>query len=210
MLNDIYNTPQSQIAYIGKVMFERSLTDFSGGNLSIREGNTIFISPTKAGHCWHWQLDPEEIVSGPIDTDDLTKHPAFSREGLSHLAIYRAFPGANAVIHAHPPHVLAFCALEKTLTPVLRACDQFGTLVYHDPAPEYSQEQADSIVKTLRPQEYRINDFAAAVLMPRHGIILAGKDIWSVMDSLERLNTDAYCQIAAGKLARNDPYRHIK
>jgi len=37
---------------------------------------------------------------------------------------------------------------------------------------------------------------AAAVLMPRHGIIVAGVDLWAAIDALEVINLNAWCLIA--------------
>jgi len=43
------------IAQIGRRMFERRLTDMSGGNVSAREGNTLYITPKYSGSRHHWQ-----------------------------------------------------------------------------------------------------------------------------------------------------------
>ena len=38
---------------------------------------------------------------------------------------------------------------------------------------------------------------AAAVLLPRHGIVVAGKDLLAAADALERIDWNAYCLLAA-------------
>jgi L-fuculose-phosphate aldolase len=189
-------TTPELVAYISGVMFDRHLTDISGGNVSARQDNLIYCTPRYAGQKWHWHLEADDIMAGPIEGDELLQNPSFSREGRSHLAIYRAFPEVKGVIHAHPPHVLAFCAIEKPIVPFLEGTKKYGTLKYHAPAPAYSQQQADSIVENLRGQEALMKSAAAAVLMPRHGIIIAGKDLWACIDSLERININAWCIIA--------------
>lgn len=189
-----------QICYVGRMMFERNLTDIAGGNISIRDSDAIYCTPRYAGNKWHWQLSPENIVVGPVLSDELVGNPSFTREGLSHLAIYRAFPFSRAIIHAHPRHVLPFVAFERPLLPVLKATRKFGALKYISQAPNYSQEQADSIVENLRGQEELMQKSAAALLMPQHGIILAGVRIMDVLDSLERIDTNAYCLITRSLL----------
>jgi L-fuculose-phosphate aldolase len=189
-----------QICYVGRVMFERKLTDIAGGNITIRDSDTVYCTPRYAGNKWHWQLNPENIVVGPVLTDELLSNPSFTREGLSHLAIYRAFPFVRAIIHAHPRHVLPFVAFERPLVPVLKATRKFGTLKYISQAPNFSQEQADSIVENLRGQEELMAQSAAAVLMPQHGIILAGVKFLDVLDSLERIDTNAYCLLSQSLL----------
>jgi L-fuculose-phosphate aldolase len=189
--------PEEIVAYIGRLMFKRRLTDIAGGNVSIREGKNIYISPRYAGQKWHWQLEPHDIVSGPVVGNELIGDPSFSREGLSHLAIYKAFPEVKGIVHAHPLNVLPFCSIEKPIEPVLRAVEEFGELEYHDPAPEYSQAQADSIVEKLNQKREALEIGAAAVLMPKHGIIAAGSNIWTAIDAVERINTNAWCIIAS-------------
>jgi ribulose-5-phosphate 4-epimerase/fuculose-1-phosphate aldolase len=189
-----------QICYVGRLMFERNLTDIAGGNITMRESDTIYCTPRYAGNRWHWQLNPENIVVGPVLTDELLSNPSFTREGLSHLAIYRAFPFVRAIIHAHPRHILPFVAFERPLSPVLKATRKFGTLKYISQAPNFSREQADSIVENLRGQDELMHQSAAALLMPQHGIILAGVKILDVLDSLERIDTNAYCLITESML----------
>ncbi len=189
-------TIPEQIAYVGQLMFQRQLTDIAGGNISVREGNTIYCTPRYAGSLWHWQLSPEDIVIGPVDTDDLLENPSFSREGLSHLCVYRAYPEVHAIIHAHPLFILPFCAAEKPIEPVLLAAEKIGCVPIIPHAPQYSQAQADHIVASLKGKEELLKSFAAAVLLPQHGIFVAGKDLWSVLDALERISINAWCLIA--------------
>jgi len=189
-----------QICYVGRVMFERNLTDIAGGNITVREGDTVYCTPRYAGNKWNWQLNHENIVAGPVLTDELISNPSFTREGLSHLAIYRVFPFVRAIIHAHPRNILPFVAFERPLPPVLKATRKFGTLKYISQAPNFSQEQADSITENLHGQEELMKQSAAALLMPQHGIILAGVKIMDVLDSLERIDTNAYCLITQSLL----------
>ena len=58
--------PQKLLSYVGRMLFERRLTDFAGGNISIRVDNTIYISPRFSGSKQHWDIDPDTIVSGDI------------------------------------------------------------------------------------------------------------------------------------------------
>ena len=189
-------TTPELVAYTGRMMFERRLTDIAGGNLSAREGNTIFISPRHSGSKRHWQLNPEDILSGEIFDDAILAHPQLSREGKAHLAIYRNFPDVHGVIHAHPFHVLPFAALGKPIPPVLEDTQKFGVIEPVRPFPAHSAELAQSVVDGLRGKEDRVRVQAAAVLLPGHGIIVAGKDLLSALDALERIDWNAWCILA--------------
>ncbi|GAB4446160.1 MAG: class II aldolase/adducin family protein [Anaerolineae bacterium] len=189
-------SPAETITYIGRRMFERRLCDMAGGNVSLREDDHIYISPRYSGSKYHWQLNPDDIVAGPWATDDLLAHPHFSREGKAHLAVYRAFPEVQGCIHAHPFHVLPFCVAERPIEPVLEATQKFGVVDVIPGAPAHSPELADQIVAGLRGKEASIRKQAAAVLLPRHGIFVAGKDIYAALDALERIDWNAWCIMA--------------
>lgn len=185
------------IAQIGRRMFERRLTDMSGGNISAREGNTIYITPKYSGSRHHWQLTSEEILSGPLNFNYWREQPLFSREGKAHLLIYERFPDAQAIIHAHPFHVLPFCMTSRPIPPVLEGTQKFGLIEVISPAPAHSQELAENIVAGLIGKEDRIRIQAAAVLIPYHGIIVVSKDLWSAIDAVERIDWNAWCLLAA-------------
>jgi L-fuculose-phosphate aldolase len=187
---------QEEIAYVGKMMFDLRLTDLAGGNVSAREGDKMYISPRFAGSKHHWRLTPEDIISGNIDSDEILEHPRFSREGRSHLGIYRAYPDVNAVIHAHSLNILPFSATGVSIQPVLEATDKFGVIEFAEEAPAHSAELAESIVAGFQGKEARVRKQAAALLIPRHGIIVAGKDLYATLDALQRLDTAAYSMIA--------------
>ena len=185
-----------RIAYVGRTMFERRLTDMSGGNVSARCGDLAFITPRYSGSQRHWQLTADDIISGEIYGDDLLNHPDFSREGQAHLLIYRGFPDAGAVIHAHPFHVQPFSVAGKPIEPLLETTRKFGVIEFVKNAPAHSRELADNVVEALRGKEAIIRKQAAAVLIPRHGIIVAGKDLFSAVDALERIDWNAWCVLA--------------
>ncbi len=195
-LNERMTIPEL-IIYVAKFMFDRELTDIVGGNITVKDGDTIYMTPTLAGFAYHWNLGVEDVVVGSLSkAEEMKKHPRFSREGLSHLAIYQAYPFVGAVIHAHPKYVLPFTACSKPIPPILNSSKPFGTLQYHPEAPAYSQEQAESIVELLKGKEEQMKKKAAAVLMPRHGVILASPDLITAVDCLQRMNTNAFAVMA--------------
>jgi L-fuculose-phosphate aldolase len=184
------------VAEIGRRMAGRWSANAAGGNISLRADDQIYISPRFADYKWGWQLKPEQIVSGPINDDTLLSHPNFSREGRAHLAIYRAFPQAKAIIHAHPFYVMPFCAAGKPLEPVIDAATIFGTVEPVPYAAPNSQELAENIVAGLRGKEQLMTDFAAPVIMPKHGVMIAGKDLCAALETLVKIDMNAWCVLA--------------
>lgn len=189
-------SPRDVLAYIGRMLFERRLTDFAGGNISLCVDGQIYISPRYSGARQHWDIDPNSIVSGGIDSDDVLSQPGFSREGKAHLKVYRSFPEAAAIIHAHSFYILPFAAAGRAIEPVLEATDKFGRIEPVTFAPAHSQDLADHIVQGLEKQRARISVQAAAVLLPRHGIFAVSKDIYACLDAVERINWNCWCILA--------------
>lgn len=185
------------IVYVGKLMFEKNLSDIAGGNISAREAGMIYMTPTGAGQKWHWNLRPQDILCAPVHSDELLQNPGHSKEAISHLIVYRAFPEVHAIIHAHPFHVLPFCAARKPIKAVIKSAQVYGSeFGFIEDVPMYSSEQGENIVEYLRPYEETMKKFAGIVLLPQHGIFIAAADLYKAIDCLERMNTNAYCNLA--------------
>lgn len=189
-----------QICEAGRILFEKRLTDMAGGNLSARVGDQVYMSPRYAGSHYHWDLTPDALVCGRWENDDISQQPNFSREGWSHLYLYRRFPEVQAVIHAHPFHVMPFAAQCLPMEPVLEATQKFGVIRLTKAAPAHTRELADHILEAMQGQEDKMRKQAAIVLIPYHGIICAGKEFHLTLDAVERVNINAYCLLARNTL----------
>ncbi len=181
-------------------MFERRLTDIAGGNLSARDGDWLYITPTRAGQKDYWNLAPEQLLHVPIATDDLLADPRHSKESVSHLAVYRAFPEVGAVIHAHPFHLKPYLASGKIPPTRLLAARLYGELAYIPDLPLYSAEQGVALVEALASRRETMQRFAAALLLPLHGVFIAGHDLDACIDCLERIDDSAYTDLASRSL----------
>lgn len=199
-----------QIVCVARLMFERRLTDMAGGNISVRDGDRLFITPRFAGSKQHWRLSPDDILCGPITGDAIMQQPRFSREGKAHLAVYHTFPDVGAMIHAHPFHVLPFCVAGRSIEPVLEATQKFGLTPVVPYAPAHSENLAHYVVDGLRGRETSIRKQAAAVLLPKHGIIVAGLDLLAAIDALERIDWNAWCILSQSMMpAAPIPYEPV-
>jgi L-fuculose-phosphate aldolase len=186
-----------RIVAAGKLMFELRLTDIAGGNISCRYEDQILITPTGAGQKYLWDLSPVQILNAPISTDDLLDNPQHSKESISHLYVYRAYPQVNAIIHAHPFHVMPFCAAEMPLPAVIKSAQVYGSQFEQiAEKPMYSREQAEEIVARMAGKEEKLSKFAAGLLMPKHGVFVAAGTLNKALDCLERMATNAYCVIS--------------
>jgi ribulose-5-phosphate 4-epimerase/fuculose-1-phosphate aldolase len=44
------------------MLFDRELTDSSGGNISVRDGDKVYINPIKTGQNKQWHLDEGDVI----------------------------------------------------------------------------------------------------------------------------------------------------
>lgn len=188
--------PREKLCQAGRIMFSKRLTDMAGGNISIRVDDTVYMSPRFAGQRYKWDLTPDLIVSGLWNDDEITQNPSFSREGWSHLYLYRNFPAITAVVHAHAFHIMPFSAFQKPIEPVLEATNKFGVIELCQAAPAHTRDLAEHVVAAMQGKEAMMKKQAAGVLIPFHGIILCGEDFDKTLDALERVDVNAYCLIS--------------
>lgn len=83
-----------------RLLREHGLNDSHSGNASVRDADSVWITPT--GCC----ADAVEI-GDLVACNNGRPGPGASLDAPLHLAVYAARPEATAVIHCHGPHAIA-------------------------------------------------------------------------------------------------------
>lgn len=173
------------IALLGRSFFERGLTFGRTGNLSIRAGDRIMVTPTGASL---GTLDPRELSIIDFDGHH-TGGPKPSKEAFLHAAVYRSRPRSNAVVHLHSTYSVAISVLAgldpANLLPPLTAyyVMRVGTLpliAYHAPGDD-----------SLEPLAQQVAAEHHAFLLANHGPVVAGSDLATAADAVEELEETA-------------------
>jgi len=194
------------IAKFTKDLYDRRLTDTSGGNVSVHLGDVILMTPSLAGTLFHWNLKPEQILVYDTKGNKLDGEGTLSREAKVHFSLYEAYyPDGAAVVHAHSLNVLVFCAAVQPMPPVLYNTKKFGVIPMVVDAASGTQELADNVVAGIRPMADTIKKGAAAAMAPRHGLFVVAKDLYTAFDSAERIDLNAYCIIHGKSLGEIKP-----
>ncbi len=184
---------RTRITEIGRMLFERHLTDAAGGNISARVGERICITARYSGSKYQWHLRPEQVLVSDLEGNKLDGEGDISREAKVHFHVYREFPEATAVVHGHAQNALVFACARLPIEPVLEDTLKFGTIEVTDFGPSHSNTLAEAVVRALNGQNRRIRQYAAAVLAPWHGVFAVGRDIDAAFDTVERVDTNARC-----------------
>ncbi len=152
--------------WIGKDLFESHLVDSHGGNMSIRDGDSIFITKRDVmlGH-----LKEDDIIKVSLMVEEGDKRA--SRDVNIHRAIYKN-TNASAIIHAHPPYAIALSITEGKIIPQ----DSEGQfLIKSVPVVKVREPIGSEEVAKLLPPIFASNYVIAVVA--RHGSIAASSSL---------------------------------
>ncbi|MHB9142660.1 MAG: class II aldolase/adducin family protein, partial [Paludibacter sp.] len=175
--------PVEQINVIIGRIYRSGMTTTSGGNISIKDGNgDIWITPSAVDK---GSLTVKDIVCVKKDGTIVGLHKP-SSEYPFHKAIYETRPELTAIIHAHPPGLVAFSIARQvpdtSIVPQARKiCGEIGFAPYGCPG---SEELGGKIANEFKNRKFK------AVIMENHGVVLGGTDM---MDAYQRFETLEFC-----------------
>lgn len=184
--------PADQIVMIMKRIYEGGMTTTSGGNLSIRDGNgDVWITP---GGIDKGCLSRSDIMCVKPDGTAVGPHKP-SSELPFHLKIYETRPDAEAVLHAHPPGLVAFSIVtnipDTSIIPnAHQVCGKIGFAPYDVPG---SAALGKKIAKKFAEK-------CDIVMMENHGLVTLGADLFQAFMRFETLEYCARLQINALRL----------
>jgi L-fuculose-phosphate aldolase len=190
---------KQEIIDIAGLIWERRLSDTAGGNVSVRDGDVVVITPKFLGYRFHWHISWDDLSVVTLDGEILEGPEEISRESAMHLGLYRAFDDAGAVIHAHPYWATVFVARAEPIVPVLQATEEFGTIECIEEVESCFQELADRVIAHFYSKRDQWEKTPLEVILPRHGIVAMGKDLTECFYIVDQVETDCRCQIL-GKL----------
>lgn len=95
-----------ELSSFSRILHQKGFAEANGGNLSVRvAGGMILSTPTMMSK---GDVTPSDIVLCNMNGEQIYGTRPVSSELLSHLAIYKANPQINAVIHSHPPYCCSY------------------------------------------------------------------------------------------------------
>lgn len=190
---------RAAIVAAGFRLGSRGLIVASEGNLSLRLGDTVLITPSGRRKD---ELAAEDIVEVPLDPSAESpngRHPGGLRPSSDiaiHRAIYRARPDVAAVAHAHLAASLALTMVGQVPDPA----DLPETALLLPRLPYVSYAAMGSAVLAAAVAVALTNrgtagdaPLAEAVLLERHGAIAVGPDLVLAGDRLELV--DLLCRV---------------
>ena len=206
---DLKNIRKS-ISQIAKLLYDKDLTDSCGGNISVRDGDNIYITPRRSGESHQWEVKEDSII-----VTDLCKVPLIgdieniSREAIIHYHIYQNFEDINAVFHSHPFYIMVYGAAHMDIPMVSEATRHFlgdQPICCTEELVPGSSEMADSVIENFNQRRKAAPPTPALLCnLPFHGVFVASKEINHTFITLESAERNARMLIHRQLMFGNDP-----
>lgn len=197
--------PADQLVMLMERIYRYGMTTTSGGNLSILDDNgDIWITP---GSVDKGSLSRKDIIQVKPDGTVIGIHKP-SSEYPVHSRIYKSRPDIKAVLHAHPPALVAFSIVrqipETRIIPnFVEICGNVSMAIYDVPG------STGLSVKVTNEFEKGNN----VVMLENHGVFVGASDLFKAFMAFETLDYCARLQIEAAKIGKirplNDKYIQI-
>ena len=177
----------------GKLLFERHLISGWGGNLSCRNGNHFLIT---GQHAPLGFLDAGDLVRINEAGKPLKKRQRASSETAMHLAVYSG-TDAQAIVHVHPPMVLAFSLTHEKFVPV--SFEEKYTIgeVPIVPQDTPTVTKPEKVVEELK--------YHPVVIIKGHGTVAIGKTLQEAFLLTDLLEEAVRCQFFSSETSAAPP-----
>jgi L-fuculose-phosphate aldolase len=165
---------RAEIVAVGAALARQGLVRGREGNISCRvaEGH-VLLTPRGRDK---GRLAASEIVSCSVGEP---LPASASSEALLHLECYRLVPDLRAIVHAHPPHVLALES--RGVLPDAGGMPEgeaiLGKVGRVPLFPPGSRELALACARVLKR--------TPVAVLARHGLVAAGVDLWEALARVE-------------------------
>jgi L-fuculose-phosphate aldolase len=183
---------RKDICRICGLLYSRGLIRGPSGNVSARLGeDRILLTP---GGTMKFDLTPDQLITVNFDGEKVepitsaNKNLKPTSELAMHMEVYRRRADVGGVVHAHTSHAVALTVAGQPLrTQVLTEGMLFlgfvPTAPYGTPT---TTELSDSIIEYISDHD--------AILLPYHGSITFGHDVWQAFSRTEVLEQVAEIQ----------------
>lgn len=155
---------RKEIVGMLRAMLAAGLTTGSGGNISVRVGEGMLISPSGMTYD---RVTAEDMVLLGMEGSMLEGTRRASSEAAMHAAVYRRREDVRAIVHTHSPYATTFACLREAIPAVHYLVGFAGHCVPVAPYATYGTEElAAAAVDTLGD--------GGAVLLANHGVLAVG------------------------------------
>lgn len=181
---------------VAKNMWERRLTNSAGGNFAVRVApDRILISPSLMSERRFCVLEPEDFLLIDGEQHIIEGEGKLSRESDMHTSLLGRFQNIGATIHAHPFWCMPFVSQARAIPNVTEATMGRGAVGCIPYTKAYTPELAGNVYTYFDERRELAEKKPIAVILPLHGVVVSGPDIFMAYSMLERIECDALCSL---------------
>ena len=191
-MNIQYIHPADQLVMFMQRIYDKRLTTMSGGNLSIRDDDgNIWITPAGVDK---GTLTRRDIICVKPDGTVIGPHKP-SSELPFHISVYKMRSDLHAVLHAHPPALVAFsivrqCPSLDLIPTVRRVCPDVRIATYAVPGSETLGANVGAVFA----------DGCDIAILENHGVCVGAPDMFTAFQRFETLNYTASLEVLGRKV----------
>jgi L-fuculose-phosphate aldolase len=192
-----YSETRCQMKRIAKAMWDRKLTNAAGGNFAVKvDDNRILVSPSMMSEHNMCELSEEDFLLIDYQANIIEGRGKLSRETGMHILLLSKFDNIRSTIHAHPQFCMVYASQSKPIKTVTEATQKrgeyFGCIEHAD---AYSPQLAENVYKYFDERRDLAETIGIGCILPLHGVVVSGNSLMSAFSCLERMETDAICNI---------------
>ena len=202
-LSEKRQTLRAAICRIARMMYGRELIGGPAGNISARlDEESFLLTPSLP---FKQFLEPDQLITIDMTGRKIGPHTEANKdfqptsEVPMHLAMYRVRPDVGGIVHGHPSHCVALTAAGKRIRPhVLTEAMLFlGDIGVADYATPTTRELGEAVAAVAVDHD--------CVILPYHGVIVGGKDVWAACAKLEVLEQAAQINCLVHQMGGEKP-----
>ncbi|MEM7645520.1 MAG: class II aldolase/adducin family protein [Pseudomonadota bacterium] len=164
-------------------LYNRNMLAAADGNVSLRTSEGVLVTPSGLSKAF---IEPKDIALVTLENDILYGNP--SSERLMHLAVYNQCPEARAVVHAHPPHAIAWTVAFPEQKELPNNClSEIVLAAGHIPIIPYARPGTQDMGDVLKP--YSLDH--KIMILSRHGGLCWGDTLDEATLGMERMEHSA-------------------
>jgi 3-dehydro-4-phosphotetronate decarboxylase len=174
-----------QLCDVGASFYDRGYAYGSTGNLSARDGEQVWITPTGSSLKG---LTPQRLARVGLEGEPLNGNRA-SKELPFHLAVYQTRDDARAVVHLHSTYAAALSCLDSLdgQQPLPPLTPYYFMRVAPLAVLPYFRPGSAALAEAIREAAPGHN----SMLLRNHGLICVGSGLSEAVDRAEELEASA-------------------
>ena len=196
MSNLSYIEERREMVKVAHYMWDRRLTNSAGGNFAVKVAdNRILITPSLMSERHFCELKEDDFLLIDYDMNILEGTGKLSREGHMHMLILKNFDYIACTIHAHPQYCMVYASQSKSIPNITEATMKRGPVDCIPYTKAYTPELSETVYKYWEDRRELASRQPIGCILPLHGVVVSGPDIHMAYSMLERIETDAMCNI---------------